>query len=197
MKAELPNQVDKGNYRVNERFIDGREFVIRSIRPSDKQNIEECMGHLSPQSRYYRFFTPKKELTEKELAYFTEIDFRSQVGLIALITENGKEIPIGFAEYFVGELPTTKTRRSTTPKSNTAEAAFAVEEEYQGHGVATKLLKHLVALAMNDGIDQFTCLVLSENKKMLEVLTNCGLQILSSEYEPGALSIHLRLSPML
>jgi RimJ/RimL family protein N-acetyltransferase len=192
MKPELAIQIDKINYRVNETFIDGREFTIRSIRPSDKHNLEECMGHLSPQSRYYRFFTPKKELTEKELTYFTEIDFSSQIGLIAVIIENGKEIPIGFAEYFVSH----SASRSADLEPKTAEAAFAVEEEFQGHGVATKLLKHLVTLAMNDGIKEFTCLVMSENSKMRELLSNCGLQILNSEYEPGALNIHVRLAPM-
>ena len=55
-----------------------------------------------------------------------------------------------------------------------AELAFVVEEDYQGRGIASRLLTHLAALARSQGLTHFEADVLSQNNSMLAVFRRCG-----------------------
>ncbi len=90
-------------YLAEERLRDGRTVVIRAVQSTDKPLLKEAMHHLSPQSLYFRFLTPKKELTDKELAYFTEVDFLHHVALLASVNENGKSVPAGVGRYVMAD----------------------------------------------------------------------------------------------
>ncbi len=172
-------------YHTEERLRDGSTVVIRAVHADDKPLLKEAMHHLSPQSLYFRFLTPKKELTNKELAYFTEVDFLHHVALMASIDENGKSSPAGVGRYVMAD---------SEPSTKRAEIAFAVGEEYQGRGIATLLLKHLTAIARDAGLEAFTALVLCENSKMLEVFRNCGLPMETKMNTAGVLEVVLRLN---
>lgn len=156
------------DYDVRDRLIDGRKVHIRAIRTTDKEYLLDVWEHLSSTSRYYRFFSPKKELTDQELRYYTNLDFVTHVGLLALLEEEEGENPIGVGRY---------VRPKDMPEARTAEIAFTVEDGFQGLGVGTLLLKHLVQVAQASGIEYFNAFVLAENAKMLEVFDNCGLPI--------------------
>jgi GNAT superfamily N-acetyltransferase len=171
-------------YHAEERLRDGRNVVIRAVHATDKPLLKEAMHHLSPQSLYFRFLTPKKELTDKELAYFTEVDFLHHVALMASVSENGKSVPAGVGRYVMAD---------SEPATKRAEVAFAVSEEYQGLGIATLLLKHLTLIARDAGLEAFTALVLNENRKMLEVFKNCGLPMETQLNIAGVLEVVLRL----
>ena len=55
-----------------------------------------------------------------------------------------------------------------------AELAFVVEEDYQGRGIASRLLARLAALARSQNLTRFEADVLSENSAMLAVFKRCG-----------------------
>lgn len=171
-------------YYAEERLRDGRQLVIRDVHADDKPLLKEAMHHLSPQSLYFRFLTPKKELTDKELAYFTEVDFLHHVALMASIYENGQLVPAGVGRYVMVNNSASQTR---------AEIAFAVGEEYQGLGIATLLLKHLTEIARSAKLGEFTALVLADNKKMLDVFRHCQLPMETRTNSAGILEIVLKL----
>ena len=62
------------DYCEHARLRDGREVVLRLIRPDDKELLRRGFLAMSPESRYRRFFTIKHELSDDELRYLTEID---------------------------------------------------------------------------------------------------------------------------
>lgn len=171
-------------YITDDRLRDGRVVKIRAIRSEDKPILQEGMHHLSPRSLYFRFLTPKRELTEKELIYFTEVDFFHHVALLASICENGMDIPAGVGRYVMANNP-------ALPLS--ADIAFAVNDEYQGLGIGTMLLKHLTTIARDAGILEFTALVLPDNKKMLHVFRSSRLPMKESVNCVGVLEIVLSL----
>lgn len=153
---------DPRHYLAEESLLDGRKVVLRAIRTEDKQGLREGFQRLSERSVYLRFFQAKKDLTEQELRYFTELDFENHVGLLAVVSENDEERGIGVGRYIV------------EPGTGAAEIAFVVDESHHGQGVGTLLLRHLAKIGRARGIEKFHAYVLFDNRQMLEVFENAG-----------------------
>src|SRR5205807_860040 len=52
----------------------GTTLVLRVVQCGDRDRIHELVQRLGDESRYRRFLTPKHELSERELAYLSDID---------------------------------------------------------------------------------------------------------------------------
>ena len=98
---------------------------------------------------YRRFFGPKRGFTEKETDFYVNVDFVAHVALVAVVDESGKETIIGAGRYIVAE-------------TGKAELALAIIDEYQGRGIGTALLRHLVSIARKNGLQQLVAEVLAE-----------------------------------
>src|ERR671918_626223 len=66
---------------------------IRPMRAEDRELLVEFYARVSDQSKYYRFFSPMPELSEKDLTRFTRVDHRDRVALILLVA--GQMIAVG------------------------------------------------------------------------------------------------------
>lgn len=170
-------------YQAIERLMDGREAFIRELGPADRENLLTVWAHLSPISRYYRFLSPKKNLTDSDLDYFTNVDFKSHVALIVFVDENGEMSPVATGRYIVND----------GSQGKDAEIAFVVDDPYQGMGIGSLLLAHLTSLARQRGIESFSAYVLTENWRMLEVFEHSGLPMSRATEDPGLLKINLSL----
>jgi ribosomal protein S18 acetylase RimI-like enzyme len=71
--------------------------------------------------------------------------------------------------------------------------AFAIIDQYQGQGIGAKLLQHLVGIAREAGLKEFTAEVLPENRSMLKVFEKSGLDI-TMKREPDVVHVVLKLS---
>src|SRR5574340_299614 len=145
---------------------DGRAALIRVMRPDDKPRLQRAFAQLDPQTVYTRFFGYRKEIPERAFERIDEIDFVRLAGLVATIASADDETVIGAASY-IG--------RTAADGAQVAEVAFTVEEDFQGQGVATRLLAALVTLARRHGLARFEAEVLAGNAPMLAVFTRCGL----------------------
>ena len=58
----------------------------------------------------------------------------------------------------------------------TAEVAFAVADELQGRGIATRLLEQLADAAASTGIEEFVAEVMADNTPMLRVFSDAGFE---------------------
>jgi GNAT superfamily N-acetyltransferase len=77
--------------------------------------------------------------------------------ILAIVKENGREILAGIGQFIKEE------------KSQMAEAAFAVRDDFQNRGIGTELLSYIAVLAKREGLHGFTAEVLIENRPMLHV----------------------------
>jgi GNAT superfamily N-acetyltransferase len=166
------------SYSVSEVLRDGVVVLIRAIRPNDQQRLLRHFQGLSPQSVYYRFFGLKRSLNDDDLCHLTELDFVNHVGLVATMECDGDERFIGVGRYI---------RSENVPH---AEVAFAVLDEYQGHGIGTLLLRHLAGIARMNGIRRFTAEVMGGNQQMLEVFDNSGFGV-HDLHESGVVHVTL------
>jgi len=177
--------IDAQNYNVDDKLKDGTAVTIRAICPDDKNRIAEAFKNLESESVYTRFFQHKSELTDEELKIVAEVDFENTVALVVTIPASGdEETIIGAGRYILYEPPNVQ---------RSAEIAFTVEEDYQGRGIASRILRHLIHIAREKGVSQFEADVLAENKAMLGVFARTGLPMKKSLAE-GALHVILSLS---
>jgi len=56
---------------------DGTPIRVRPIQSDDKERLRAVLDELSPESRYLRFMSPRNKLTQGELRYLTEVDWRT------------------------------------------------------------------------------------------------------------------------
>lgn len=165
--APSANVSGAANYRVVVCTRDGRPIVIRAIRPQDKASLREAFAKLEEQTIQRRFFGAKKELNAQELRWATEIDFVNHVALVAVVEAPGKESIIAVGRYV--------TLASEPGRAKSAEVAFIVEEDFQGQGIATLLLRRLAAIAREYGVTQFEAEILPDNQAMLRVFEQSGM----------------------
>jgi RimJ/RimL family protein N-acetyltransferase len=177
--------MDLRRFRVAHTLRNGIEVTIRAIRRDDQGKLLEAFRNLDRSSIYTRFFGYKKELTEPELQQATHVDFESVVALVATTGSGESETLIGGGRYCanVGLGP-----------PRTAEVAFTVEEDYQGLGIASLILKHLAGIARSKGVQRFEAVVLPGNAAMLAVFRRSGLSM-HQHAEGGAVHVTLELNP--
>ncbi len=162
------NRDDIAKYAVTERLKNQRSVTIRAVRRSDKGLIIEVLRGLSADSIYRRLFASKKEFTDADLKEFTEVDFLNVVALVAVLEQNGSDRIVGEGRYIrSGEAGTVQK----------AEVALLVDDAFQGLGIASHLLKHLIAIAREAGITHLEAEVLRSNQAMLTILARSGLPV--------------------
>ncbi|HET7362248.1 MAG TPA: GNAT family N-acetyltransferase [Burkholderiales bacterium] len=157
-------ELTDGNGRV------AGEITIRAVRPDDRERIVRAFHALDRRSVYLRFFSYRKELSAEELRQVTECDGVSRGVLVATMGSGNEETIIALADY---------ARTGTA----TAHIAFAVEEDFQGRGIGSRLLQDLAKMARRNGILQFEADVLAENTRMLNVFRHSGLRMRTSQSE--------------
>ena len=166
-------------YSKIETLRDGRRVEIRALHPEDRDDLLAAVGRIGTDSLYRRFFAVKRQFSETETDFFVKVDFVNHVALVAVVEEDGKPTIVASGRY-IGVGP------------GQAEVAFAVIDEYQGQGLGTTLMRHLVAIARDAGLKELVADVLPDNRQMLKVFQKCGLPM-STRREPGSVHITLQL----
>ena len=157
---------------------DGGTMAVRPIRPDDAERIVAFHERQSPESIYFRFFSPRPRLSERDLDRFTRVDYVDRMAFVGLI---GDEL-VGVARY--------DRHRARSD----AEVAFFIDDGHHGRGMATVLLEYLAVAAREAGISGFTASVLPQNRKMLGVFTQAGFTA-SSRFEEGVIEVTLDIEP--
>ncbi len=141
---------------------DGEVVQVRPIKPTDGPLLVDFFERLGPESRYFRFFRVKQTLPPEEVEYFTNVDYRNRMALVALV--GGVMVGVGRYDRLQDE-PTI------------GEVAFAVADDHQGRGIGTELVGLLTAHARRNGIAGFRAFVLPENVQMMRVFRNSGFEL--------------------
>ncbi|MHB8829473.1 MAG: GNAT family N-acetyltransferase [Syntrophales bacterium] len=146
-------------------FKEGLSVSFRAIKPSDEEEMRRLFYRFSDNAVYYRYFSHVKSMPHKEMQGYVNIDYQKTLSLVGTLSEAGGERIIAEGRY---------VRLSDRPY---AEVAFIVDENYQGKGIASFLLKMLIEAAMEQGIEGFTADVLYDNKAMLKVFEKASFPI--------------------
>ncbi len=155
---------------------DGKDLVIRPIRPEDAELEQEFVRGLSEQTKYFRFMQTIKELSPEMLVRFTQIDYDREMALIGVIEQDGAEVEVGVARYM------------TRPGGEDCEFAIVVSDHWRNLGIGARLMRSLMQNARSRGLRVMDGEVLTANTRMLALVKSLGFRI---ESDPQDLAIKL------
>ena len=157
---------------------DGRVVRVRPLRPTDRVIYERAVMDLSPRSRYLRFLTPLPRLSEKLLDQMTQTDGYRHVAHVALSLD--ETTAFGVVRY---------VRFADDPRSG--EVAIAVDDDWQGCGLGSQLLRHTAECARLAGLESLAATTLRENSGAARLLHASGFSALRGSGPYG--EYHMRL----
>jgi RimJ/RimL family protein N-acetyltransferase len=158
--------IDLRNFVASATLKNGTEVSIRAIRADDRERLTQAFLNLDRESVYTRFFRYVQELTDEELRRATDTDPERGVALVVTRGSGADQTIIGGGRYVVA---------GTAKGEHTAELAFTVEEDYQGLGISSLILRHLVEIGREQNLRSFHAEVLARNASMLRVFARSGL----------------------
>ncbi len=125
----------------------------------------DFVRHLSGETRYKRFMLTLRELSHAKLKYLTDVDQSRHVALVATVERAGKEVEVGVVRYIVD------------PAGTGCEFAIAVDDAWQGSGLAGILMHALIDIARSRGLATMEGIVLRSNNRMLRFARQLGFQV--------------------
>jgi len=159
-------------------LADGTRLTVRPIRPDDAAGLVTFHAALSQWTVYLRFFSSHRELSDEEVRWFTHVDYRYR---LALVAENERGL-VAVARY------------DRFPGTTDAEVAFVVADEYQHHGIGTLLLEELARAAWPRGVTHFVAEVLVSNTAMLRVFFDSRYEVDWDERD-GTVQLRFLIDP--
>jgi len=150
----------------------GDRVFVRPLKLTDESLLRDMFYKLTPDSIHYRFFRMLSSMPHDKVQDLLRFDYQADTALVALTDATIDAKMVAIAHY------------STEPRSNFAEAAFLVRDDFQNRGLGTALLLNLLEVARTNGIAGFTAEVLADNHGMLRVFHKCGHPV-ESRLEEG------------
>ena len=146
---------------------DGSQINFRPIHPTDERGIRDLVYALSQETIYYRYLTSDMKFDHRQIQRFVYIDHRKEVAIVATIPEAHGEDIVAVGRYYMN----TKTNR--------AEVAFVVRDDWQNRGIGSFLFKHLSGIAKTSGIAGFTAEILKDNNRIQAIFSHSGYPMTS------------------
>lgn len=134
-------------------------ILIRPIAAQDRQALESAVGRLSEESRYRRFFTAAPELSSAQLDHLMDVDHHDHEALVAVDPTTGDILGVA---------------RFVRTGDYEAEPAIAIADDWQGHGLGSRMLKLLAERARDEGIRTFNARILADNVAVIGALERLG-----------------------
>jgi len=149
---------------------DGREVLIRPIRPEDEPLMRSFHGSLSAQSVYLRYFHMEAlsaRVAHERLLQKCFIDYDREMALVAEAAD-----PASQQRQILG---VARLSRQRDPLEG--EVAVLIADCAQNLGLGTELLRLLIELARGEGYARIVAHVLPENTGMRKLADRLGFEI--------------------
>jgi len=145
------------------RLKDGTEVVLRPIRPEDEPLEHEMLTTVSEATIRSRYYQSIKQISHAMHVRSCHIDYDREMAIVAEIRTGQKKRLIG-----IGSL-------SIDGDGGTGEFAVIVHDEFQGRGLAAKLLDVLIGIATERGLREFFGFVEPANSRMTALCDKLGM----------------------
>ncbi len=133
---------------------DGRQVVIRPIRPEDEPLMRHFHETLSDHSVYLRFLSPmllSERVTHERLLRVCHCDYAREMALV--VDYQGEILAVGRLSRFRGE-------------DDEARLNILVSDHDQGQGLGLELARRLIEIAKSEKIQRIVAVISPENETM-------------------------------
>jgi acetyltransferase len=160
---------------------DGRSMLVRPIQPEDADREREFVARLSPETLYFRFMMPIRELSPSMIERFTQIDYGRELALVGV----SQMQDVAHGHRLIDTAIRGVARITPTTHPDRCEFAIVVEESMQGTGLARALMHRLIEAARQRGYRVMEGTVLRENPRMLKFCEAMGFAIEPNPDDPA------------
>ena len=158
---------------------DGTLVTFRMMRPDDADIMQQFVRVMSARSRRLRFFSRLDELSPTVLEKFTNPQYPHTYAIMAIISEAGREQQIADVRY----------EQTDTDTNGVVEFAITVADAWHGFGLASEMLRGLIAVAAVAGIERLQASVLEENYRMLTLAEALGFTVSDGEEDSSVVYV--------
>ena len=162
-------------------IANGTRISLRQVGAGDRAGMAALFARLTPESRHRRFLSPKRELTPRELTFFTDIDHLNHEA-IAAVDQRDDSI-VGVARYV-----------RNADRAYVAEVAIEVADAFQRMGIGTALARLTIQRARANGLTFLTARTLWENRAARGLLRQHGFRARQSH--GGEIDYELKLEEL-
>lgn len=153
---------DLKQYSDTLRTRQGEALDVRFVEPRDTDELQHYFRSLSTRSRYNRFFGAISELPKGLLHEFLQVGERERFSVVATMMVDGFETIVAEARY------------AFHAETSTLEFGLSVDDRWQGHGIATALLKNIECRAAALGAEHIFGDTLRSNQTMISLARKSG-----------------------
>jgi acetyltransferase len=159
---------------------DGSPLLIRPIRPEDEPLLVRLHTELTEETVYARYFQHLGLSQRTAHERLTRVAFNDYDREIALVAEEADSTPgetDGRRIVGIGRLSKDHARPS-------AEFSLLVSDRWQGRGLGSELLRRLVQIGRDEGLQLIWAEMLSGNQGMRRTAQSVGFQLIDEPGEP-------------
>ncbi|HEU4772907.1 MAG TPA: GNAT family N-acetyltransferase [Lysobacter sp.] len=169
-------------WHERQRLPNGRELLIRPIRPEDAEPLRAGFSLLQPDEVRQRFLHSLREISAESVERFTRINPKTEFALVA-----AEPLPPG--EALVGAV----ARISIDPDGRNAEFAILVSHYIAGMGLGRYLMTRLVKWSRGKQLERIYGDVMESNLPMLSLAKSLGF--VRESQQDGLVRVSLQLLP--
>jgi acetyltransferase len=146
-------------------LADGAVITLRPARPEDAILEQEFVAGMSEESRRFRFME-SQQISPSLIVRLNQVDYDREMALLVTIQDDGRERQIGSVRY------------SQAPDGEAVEFALAIDDAWQKIGLGRRLMQAIMDCARAKSYRTIVGDVLSDNAKMLRLMTSLGFAVL-------------------
>src|SRR4051812_6407562 len=145
------------------RLPDGRQVLIRPIRPTDEAAARRFFDALSDKTRHLRFMRGVGTVDDELIRFFTHIDYEQHMAFVCEASAGSQSELVGDARYLV--------------EGTAGEFSVVIADGWHKSGIANLLMDALMEHACAHGLHTIEGLVLRENRHMLNFVKALGFEV--------------------
>ena len=149
---------DPKKYEKLVKLRDSRTVLLRLIKPEDEPLWLEMFQNFSEESVRYRFFHIIKDTPHEMRARYCDIDYDREIGIVAELKEEGRRKILGVVRLIIEQ------------DGKKGEIAFIVADPWQGLGLGSKMVDHMIEICKDRELETVYALTLPDNYRAIRLL---------------------------
>ncbi len=152
-------------YEIPWKMKDGRDVILRPIKPEDEPMWLEMFNNFSESSIRFRFFQSIKNTPHEVRVRYCNIDYDREMAIVAELNDEGKRKILGVIRVILD------------PDKKNGEIAFIIADPWHGLGLGSKMADYMIEICRDRKIDELYAEMMTDNKPAIHLLTKMGFEI--------------------